>query len=309
MMDQQTASFLRSKLAGPSQGDLVDLLKRTNRVKVSELVFRDRTGTFEPVFELTSAEDLAGFSTVLHVRPESRGHLMSAESHRIQCFSGEHDLATLYLVGTRILRWPARWRSDAVLSAPDALADFFLAQGCPTLRTSLDQAREKAAKLLVDDATWKRTWEAAIPAGLLPLVGQLEHDSFAPISAARDRAMQALACEFPEPELQALALLRWYGHSLGRWSGFPSSEKVPELLLEMIPHEVLIAALRRDDLTVQQKEGAARFLCWISWKLRSKKVPEIPGDIRKRLWAYVESTKDQDKIERASRVLRGGGRE
>jgi hypothetical protein len=303
MIDQLTVSFLRSKLGDPIPDDLEDLLKRTTCIRVSELIVREGRGRFEPVLEFSSAADLAEFRNVLRVRSESRGHLMAMESHHIECLSGEHLLATLQLVGPGVLRWPDRWQSDAALVDQDALADFFKSHGYPQLRSTLDQAREQAARREVDVAAWRRTWEAAAPAGLLPLVEELDHNCYAPTSPGRDKALQILSNQDPTPEAQALTLFRWFGHSLGPWSGFPSSEMAPKSLLEMLPHEVLIAALRRDDLTVQQKEGAARFFCWVSWERRSKNVPEIPADIRQRLWEYVQATGNEDKIRQASRVL------
>jgi len=51
--------------------------------------------------------------------------------------------------------------------------------------------------------------------------------------------------------------------------------------------------------------AAARdFFCrWIHPQRRQVERPEIPSEVRALLWAYVQSTRDEDKIERATRVL------
>ena len=90
----------------------------------------------------------------------------------------------------------------------------------------------------------------------------------------------------------------------GTMEWIPFAEEAPVALLETFSHEDAVGAVQRNNLTVHQKEGAARFFCrWIHAQRRQVERPEIPSEVRALLWAYVQSTRDEDKIERATRVL------
>ena len=81
---------------------------------------------------------------------------------------------------------------------------------------------------------------------------------------------------------------------------------MPEYLLEAFSHDDVVAAARHPNLTANQLEGAARFFCrWAYDPVRKKKVdlPPVPNDVRQKLWAYVTSTGDEDKMQRAKRIL------
>jgi hypothetical protein len=156
----------------------------------------------------------------------------------------------------------------------------------------------------VEAEAWARSWEAATPAGLGPLVDGLLWERFAPESPARDRALRVLAETHPTAEAQVLALLGWLGHGMGPWDGFTASEEVPVYLLEALPRDAVIAAVRRGGLTVNQLERAARFVCrWVPGRGWRKKRATVPEDVRETLWTHVRSTGDAQKIEQARRVL------
>lgn len=305
MIDQQTASFLRSSAPEPSQAVLDALLDRTDGVILKELVVREKIGNWEPVLEITSPAHLASLRSALRINP-TQGHLMSAPSHALECRASDNSVVTLELVGLFVLRWPGRWKSDATLAEPDALADFFSSLGYRRLREDLDKRRVDAERRARENKTWARSWNAATPAGLAGVVESLSHERYALEAPERDRALRILATVYPSIEEQILALFGWYAHSLGPWSGFPSEEVVPEYLLEAFSQDAVVAAARRSDLTANQLEGAARFFCrWAYDPVRKKKVklPSLPADVRQKLWAYVTSTGDQNKIQRAQRIL------
>jgi hypothetical protein len=137
-------------------------------------------------------------------------------------------------------------------------------------------------------------------------VDALSSQRYAPDTSERDRALRILATAYPSTDLQIVALFGWYGHSLGPWSGYPSDEVVPEYLLEAFSHDEVLAAVRRASLTASQLEGAARFFCrWSYDPVRKKKAnpPLLPADVRQKLWAYVKSTGDEDKIRQAQRIF------
>jgi hypothetical protein len=304
MVDQTTAAFVRSALPEPRQRDLDRVLERTTSVGVSELVFRNGKGTFQPVLTAAAGDALAELAASLRIVPESFGHLMSVESHRLECFAGEQLLCTILLVGPSVLRWPDRWKSDAPLAEPEALADYFAARGYPNFRDELRRQEEAVQVHERRAAKWSSTWDPATPAGLSALVADLQHEHYAERSPAREKALRILAEDYPSVEAQVLSLLRWFGHALGPWSGYPSEESAPESLLEALPHEAIVRVVRDADLSPQQLDGAARFLCrWAHPTRRKRRQAKLPAEVRAKLWAYVLSTGDEDKIHRARKVL------
>jgi hypothetical protein len=306
MVDQQTAAFLRSDLSDPSQDVLDSVLARTIMVTLKELVFHEGRGTFQDVLKITSPEAVARLRSVLRLRAEPMGHLMTHESHQLECHAGKESLATILLIGPSVVRWPNRWKSDAVFADSDAVAAFFLSEGYARFREQLDEARVKAERRMREVAAWAHTWNAATPDGLADLVPELSFERYAPTSPSRDQALRALAVAYPSTDAQILALFRWYGHSRGPWSGYPSEESVPEYLLEAFPHDRVAAVAGRADLTENQLEGAARFLCHRVYdpvRKRPRKRQAIPAHVRERLWTYMKSTADADKIRRAEGIL------
>lgn len=305
-IDQQTAAFFRSDLPDPVPADVDDLLGRTTLVRVSELVFRDNAGRFEPLFEVARPAGLAAFRTALRVRPENYGHAMTIETHRVECLRGSESLATLELVVAYVLRWPGRWRSDGLVADPGAVGEVFAAHGCPALRAKLEWDRADEARRQAEYETWLRTWEATVPPDLAPLVDDLSHEHYAAESPARDRALAVLADAYPSVSTRILALFAWFGHGTGPWNPCRSVELAPFCVLQAFPHETIIAALRRPDLTTQQLEGAARFLCqWVHPRWRPQHPPEIPADVRDRLWQHVLASGNEDKIRSAATTFGG----
>lgn len=305
MIDQQTASFLRSSAPEPSQAMLDATLERIDRAILKELVFREKVRNWEPVLEITAPADLASLRSALRIN-STQGHLMSIPSHALECRAADNSVATLELFGLYVLRWPDRWKSDAILTEPDALADFFALLGHRRFREDLDKRRVDGERRTREDEAWAKSWDAATPAGLAGLVESLSHERYALEAPERDRALRILGTVYPSAEEQILALFAWYGHALGPWSGFPSEEVVPEYLLEAFSQDVVVAAAQRSDLTANQLEGAARFFCrWAYDPVRKKKVklPSLPADVRQKLRAYVTSAGDQNKIQRAQRIL------
>ena len=140
MADQATAAFLRSQLPDPSQESIDALLSRTTSITLCELVVRDQKGTFEPVLAIESPEEIAEFRAIFRIS-SAGGHLMSFHEHEIRCFAGDTLLDTLALVRPSVLRWNKRWKSDATISDPDALANFFARHGYSKLRERIDRDR------------------------------------------------------------------------------------------------------------------------------------------------------------------------
>src|SRR5579872_3379276 len=70
--------------------------------------------------------------------------------------------------------------------------------------------------------------------------------------------LRALEAAYPDAQRRVLALLEWYGHGAGPWSGYPIYEGVPEALLLTMPVELLVQTAESRNLTLPQTEGTAR---------------------------------------------------
>lgn len=303
MIDQRTAAFLRSNLPQPTQSVLDELVDRSTRIQILESVLHGNKINFEPILEISAPEDRAALRSALRIEA-SEGHMMSFEDRRLEFFAGEHSLATLGLIRAYVLRWSNRWKNDAHLLDPEAIAEFLAVRGRPELREELHRDREVSDQRARDAEQWQRTWDATTPRGLAALVQSLSEETEVPDAPSRRRALQILASHYPTTETRILALLAWFGHGLGRWNGFPSEESAPESLLETFDDAAIIAAVSHRDLTAQQMEGAARFFCrWIPPTKRRRHRLEIPLEVRRWLWAHVQSSGDADKIARAQPLL------
>lgn len=145
MIDQLTAAFLRSSSSEPDQADLDKLFARTSCVRIMEMVFQDNIGSFQPRLELTKADDLSMLWKCLAIEPTS-WHLMMIGEFCIEFCDVDEPVARIEIVGTNILRWSERWKTDAQLTNPKGLAEFLQSQGFARLRDVLDRDLEQQRK-------------------------------------------------------------------------------------------------------------------------------------------------------------------
>ena len=141
MIDQRTAAFFRSNLPQPTQSVLDELVDHSTRILILESVLHGNRINFEPILEISAPEDRAALRSALRIEA-SEGHMMSFEDRRLLFFAGEHSLATLGLIRAYVLRWSKRWKHDAHLLDPDAIAEFLAVRGHPELREELHRDRE-----------------------------------------------------------------------------------------------------------------------------------------------------------------------
>jgi hypothetical protein len=308
MVDQLTVAYLRSQHAQPSKADLDQLIAKTTRVQIMEMVFDGHTGRFQPRLEFTSRDDLSGLGVCLAIEENSSGHLMMIGELLLEFYHVGLLIARVEIVGTGLLRWPDRWKEDAPLTDPIILADFLKSRGYAKLRESIDRDEIEASARIAADAAWLATWEPAIPAGLGPLVDELLHEIYAEEPRTRPRAMALLKAQYPSDDKQILALFAWLGHGSGPWSGFPWSEAVPEFLLECFATADLLHALENQALSRQHLEGAARFISrWVSKPHRQVHQDLVNrfriSPIRQPILEYVQSTGDPSRITAVARIL------
>jgi hypothetical protein len=267
------------------------------------MVAEGRVQSFQPRLEMASAAQFQMLAKSLVIVESGGGHLMTVGDFRLVFFQGEKPLAEIEIVGNRLLRWPAKWKDDAHLADPPALAGFLKSAGFPGLADALEQAVARAVKAREAHAAWAATWEAATPAGLAPLVNQLSGQVPKKDPTAIGKALSLLQSQYPSINDGVLALFAWYGHRSGPWSGYPAFEIAPETLLESFSPDQLVTALesRESSLTDQHLEGAARFVSrWVHESRRETQKLLIDrfqrSPVRRRLIEFVHALNDDWKI-------------
>jgi hypothetical protein len=93
-----------------------------------ELVFQDNRGTFQPRLEIINAQDLSMLWKCLAIEPTD-GHQMMIGERCIEFYNVEQRIARIEIVGANLLRWSERWKTDAQLTNPILLAEFFQSRG------------------------------------------------------------------------------------------------------------------------------------------------------------------------------------
>jgi hypothetical protein len=307
MVDQETLRFLRSPNPPPSNADLDLVFRQASHVHYMESIMEGRTRSFQMRHAFSNAAVLAALRTALQIREGPNDHLMSSGEMRFDFFDGEESIAQIELV-TIVLRWSDRWMGDAGLVNPRALSAILKANCHPKLDDSLNRMEESARVASDAHQSWLRTWIPATPPGLGELAEALSWEVFAPEPKTRPAALSILAARYPTTEIQILALLAWFGHGVGPWSGCPAVEMAPQFLLESFSAEQVLSALRIGPLTRQQLEGACRFVTrYVQKPNQPTKVLLInaikSSVIREHLLEYIRSTGDESKINAVTRAF------
>lgn len=307
MIDQLTTAYLRSPHSEPNQTDLDKLISTTSRVQIMEMVFLDNRGTFQPRLEFAKANDLSMLWKCLAIQPTS-WHLMMIGEVCIEFYNLEERLARIEIVGTNLLRWSERWKTDARLTNPILLAEFLQSQGFGRLREDMDLDVEQERKSNAQHAAWLATWETATPPGLSPLVEDLSNEIYSSKPIALPRALAVLAEQYASRDEQILALFAWYGHGSGPWSGYPCSEAAPEVMLQTFSADELHRAMESQTLSAQHLEGVARFMSrWVPKqheRARRQLIDEVRSSrIRDIVLAHVQSSGNASKIEEIVRAI------
>lgn len=143
-----------------------------------------------------------------------------------------------------------------------------------------------------------RRWEEAMPKSLRRFWPKMRDEITPTPEVKKFRA--PLAREYPEVRQRILALFKWYGSGAGPWSGFPTYEEAPELLLLEFSMNELVDAAQQNQLSDVQLEGAARFFAgWDLSKAHAKDLKLLPPDLKKKLLDHSLKSHDTDNQERA----------
>lgn len=268
----------------PTQASLDDLFAASQRARIVEGGVSHDRALGEDALLLVGPDDLAALRSLLRIREPSRSlHCMCPGDIAIELHGEEGPLATLgfhHGVSIRYHRWssdaelldgPAllHWLDDRGVSGP--LEDY---QGVLSAHRSLERAR--------------RIWIEAAPPCLEPFLASLEADEMGlplrPNAPAYDHAHARIEAAYTVPEEQALALLAWFSHGAGPWSGFPAYESAAEVLLDRLGTSLVLRAIERSPKNEVVLEGAARYLAsHARVSARKSEISPVPDT----LWAHL----------------------
>ncbi len=295
MMDRTTADYLASTSPDPNQASLDVLLSRITRVRVVPFAtFVKGTTDKTTLLDTSDPAALESFRRCFAIleNPETFGHCMCMGDPHIELYAGPELAATLGYHHGFAIRWEA-WKNDAVLKQPDLLLDWLSAHG-------VDGPRQEVQEMIRRGEESERRaeqWLQSMPECLRPIWEQMdsEHDP-----ELHRRLLDALRTAVSSPEGQVLALLGWFGSGAGPWNGYPSCERIPELLLGHYPASVVVQTLMDQFPTPAQWVGAARYFALVEFR-RARKGEEsiLPPELKRRLLEAGRSTGIPDNIERA----------
>lgn len=286
----QTVGQISSDI--PNQRQLDQFLSRVDRIRVIDGGVADGEvlGT-DVLLDVHGRDHAQALSGALRISedPGGFGRCMCLGDPGLELFEGSQRLATLGHHHGLAIRWHG-WKSDARLLAADPILDWFSARGVHGPRAEFDEAAATSQRAKAQATRWVD----AMPRSLRQYWPE-RHDC--PTSADPEMAA-ALASEFPESVTRARVLLEWLGHGSGLWSGHPAYESVPELLLLLLPLDVLLASA--ETARGPGIEGAARlFGGWAMSQRHPNAAGQLPPPVRQRLLEHALASTSEDKHIRA----------
>ncbi|MCE9565889.1 MAG: hypothetical protein K8U57_28025 [Planctomycetes bacterium] len=295
IMDRQTADYLASVDPDPSQAVLDAVFSRTTRVRVlGSRVDENRRFQFDVErLAISDPADLAELRECLRIveDPESFGHMMSLEAHRLELWANDQLLTTLGMLYWIAIRWDRVWKHDAWLSNRLRFEEWLFSHGITEAR----QQREADEQRHAEDERNRQRWVEAIPSCLLPLWPEQLQDLSPDIPTIRRQLENAV----PDPFERVRVLSVWLGSGAGPWSGYPAYESLVEKLLLEYPIAMLIGATQTSAANETQLLGIARLLGgWNFGQKRKKDRSHCPEPLRERLYTVVQGQGIRDNIER-----------
>lgn len=304
IMDRATADYLASTDPNPTQAALDEVFARTTRARLlRSRVDENRVYQFDvvrlDVSELASLADLRECLRIVE-DPESFGHMMMIEGHRLELWAGEQQITSLALLSWVAIRWYSVWKHDAWLAHPRTFEDWLLRHGIPDAQ----QRREVDERHAAESRQQVERWEQTMPPALRPLwpeqLGGRDGGKTPDIATART----ILATAVSDPVERVRALYGWYGSGAGPWSGYPSYESAAEQLLLEYPIEHLIIAIETEAATETEMLGAARlFGDWRFGNTPKHDRARCTERLRQRMILCVEQQGIADNISRFRRAF------
>lgn len=292
-MDKATHEYLESNAPDPTQHNLNAMLDKVTRMRLIDGgTSKGKALGTQVLLDVTDAQSIVGLRHSLAIieDKDTFSHCMRFGDYAMEFYKGHRFIATIGLHHGRSIRWDA-WKNDALLRNGMQLLTWLADRGITAPLEAYKEDQRRAEVHRQEENRWKH----AMPECLAPYWEEMQS------SRARTESLQdALEAAYPNPELRALELFRWFGSGAGKWNGFPSYESIPETLLLDFPTDLLLSALAKQALTPQQLEGAARYFAgWEFAQKRRQDLRQIPVELRQRLLEHVLQSSDEDKVRRA----------
>jgi hypothetical protein len=158
-------------------------------------------------------------------------------------------------------------------------------------------AEEK--KRLQEEEAAEARWKAAMPSSFLPLWKEWNQHEGADIK----RFQAALVQQFPNKDHQILALLKLYGSGDGTWMGPSAYESLAaELLLSYTTLDI-IAVFKRNMLSREQLEGAARLFSMDIPTSRPRHLELLSPELKQLLLTHALKSKGFGNADSAKRAF------
>ncbi len=243
------------------------------------------------LLEVTDPRAVAHFASLLRIRPGEPFHCMCPGDQTLVFRKGVLRQTEITLHHGRLLRWDGVWDTDVLLDEPEPMLDWLAERGVTGPRDEAEQIRREQQR---SREAWE-AWSRAAPPCLEPLLPALSGGGLGGPPEAFGQAIEVLHGTYANDEEAILALLSWFGHGAGPWSGFPAYEQVAERLLLRYPTERIVRAMESCSLEPAHVEGAGRlFTSWWFAQERPDDASKIPSDLAERLLAHVETSPYED---------------
>lgn len=292
-----TASWKSADRHTPSQAELDSMIQAANRIHITEIrPLQGQPGRSGVLFESTNRREIAQLQQCLQILedPQTFGWCMCAGDLAVIFSRGKDSLARISLHHGLSIRWD-QWKFDARLVDGSKSVNWLADHGIPHLK----QQREDALRQSEEARKASDRWYQAMPECLRSYTSQIAW-SINPSSPDLVLLRQALEQTYPDPVEQARVLFKWFGQGQGPWSGIPSYEVVPEMLLLGLPVSVLIQALDGFSVGSAEMEGAARYFAgWYFHRHIGSTAQLLPSELKRRLMEHVVQSGDADKLARA----------
>lgn len=298
MMDRATSEYLASKASDPNQGSIDSLLRSITRVRVVPFSnYLEGTSEKKTLLDTSNPASLASFRACFAINedPATFGHCMCFGDPHIELHSGDRLVATFGYHHGFAIRWDA-WKHDARLKEPERLLEWMSAHGVHGPRDEVESIRRSEE----ESERHMERWLRSMPECFLPFWDKMDDNRNPEVHEA---LLKALRAAVPSQEAQSLALLAWFGSGEGPWSGYPSYERVPEMLLLHYPTKLLIDVLTSSTVTESQLLGASRYFA--GWGFRRARPADqnlLSASLKLRLLEAVRKTGIANNVESATRI-------
>lgn len=255
-----------------------------------------------------SGHDLTALRHAMRLSPGPGGHCMCAGDLELAVLGPDGDWTKISLHHGYTMRWKGPWSwPDVAFADPEGFMAWLADHG---VTLYLDMEVEAQARQREEQAQRTR-WLAATPACLRERLDVLEVGALGGPAPGSPRVLEAITelRATSDPSTVVIALLRWFGSGVGRWSGYPTYENVPEALLVTLGTAQVLAGITGRELDTAALSGLARYFgSWEYRKERRAELRSVPQELRDQLVAHVRANLDEGDVQRLESAVKAASR-